>query len=203
MGLFSIANDSLDNLLGKIWSSLAQGVDYSDNPFTTPVFSSGEKDRIDSRIVILRKVDNKERVLICHSDVRAKKVEQLQHSSAGNWLFWNAEQRIQIRVTTISTVHHLDDIAKQAWQELSPSSRTNYSVSLLPGTTIDQPKEGMEAYERNMSPDPEMEAQWFQNFVVIESRITEIDWLCLSREGHRRARFTFSDSGTEQFWVVP
>ncbi len=197
------ADESLDNLWEAIWASLTQGADSAANPFGTPVLSSGEKDRIDSRIVILRKVDNKKRVLICHSDVRAKKVQQFKLSPAGNWLFWHAEDRVQIRIRTQCTIHHLDEVAKAAWEELSPSSKTNYSVSLRPGEEISSPEIGISAYDRNMSPDAETEAVWFQHFAVILSKVREIEWLCLSRAGHRRAKFIISDQGVEKAWIVP
>lgn len=196
-------DESLDNLWSEIWASLAQGADSPANPFGTPVFSSGEKDRVDSRIVILRKVDNKKRVLICHSDVRANKVQQLTLSSAGSWLFWHAEDRVQIRMRTGCRIHHLDEVAKAAWEELSPSSKTNYSVSRHPGEEISSPEIGIAAYDRNMSPDTETEATWFQHFAVIVSEVQEIEWLCLSRAGHRRARFIISNQGVEKAWIVP
>lgn len=203
MNHFSISDQSLDNLWEEIWSSLAQGANSSKNPFGTPVLSSGEKDRIDSRIVILRKVDNEKRVLICHSDMRAKKVQQLKLLPSGSWLFWHAEDRVQIRIRTQCTIHHLDEVAKAAWEELSPSSKTNYSVSLRPGEEISSPEIGISAYDRNMSPDAETEDPWFQHFAVILSNVQEIEWLCLSRAGHRRAKFIISDQGVEKAWIVP
>lgn len=203
MSYTATADESLDNLWKEIWSSLDQGADSATNPFGTPVLSSGEKDRIDSRIVILRKADNKKRVLICHSDVRAKKVQQFKQSPTGSWLFWHAEERIQIRMRTHCTIHHLDEVAKAVWEELSPSSKTNYSVSRHPGEEISSPEIGTAAYDRNMSPAPETEANWFQQFAVIVSKVKEIEWLCLSRAGHRRARFIVSDQGVDKAWIVP
>lgn len=197
------SKNNLDTLWEEIWASLAQGADSPSNPFGTPVFSSAEKDRVDSRIIILRKVDNKKRVLICHSDVRAKKVQQLKLSPEGSWLFWHAEDRVQIRIRTECRIHHLDGVAKAAWAELSPSSKTNYSVSRHPGEEIPSPEIGIAAYDRNMSPDEETEAVWFQHFAVIVSEVREIEWLCLSRAGHRRARFIISDQGVDNAWIVP
>lgn len=203
MSRTSTPDESLDNLWEEIWVSLAQGANSAGNSFGTPVLSTGEKDRIDSRIVILRKVYKEKRVLMCHSDVRAKKVQQFTLSPAGSWLFWDPSQRIQVRMTTVSSIHHLDQVAKDAWQELSPSSKTNYSVSLHPGEKIDSPDIGFSAYDRSMTPDPETEARWFQNFVVLASTVQQAEWLCLSRAGHRRAKFIVSESGVEKFWIVP
>ncbi len=203
MGHTATPDESLSNLWEEIWTSLAQGADSPAIPFGTPVFSSSEKDRVDSRIVILRKVDNKKRVLICHSDIRANKVQQLKLSPEGSWLFWHGEDRVQVRMRTHSPVHHLDAVAKAAWEDLSPSSKTNYSVSRHPGEEISSPEIGISAYDRNMSPDAETEAAWFQHFAVIVSEVREIDWLCLSRAGHRRARFMVSDQGVEKAWIVP
>lgn len=106
-------------------------------------------------------------------------------------------------MNTQSTIHHLDEVAKAAWEELSPSSKTNYSVSLRPDEEIPSPEIGISAYNRIMSPNAETEAAWFQHFAVVFSKVQEIEWLCLSRAGHRRARFIVSDQSVEKAWVVP
>lgn len=194
---------TLEEIWTNIWASLIDGAGFSQHPFNKPILASAGDDGPEARTIVLRKVDNKKKILICHSDVRSKKTEQLRRSPVASWLFWDAASRIQLRLTTASTIHHLDEVAETAWAELSPTSKTNYSVALRPGTVIASAEAGIAAYDRNMSPEIDTARTWFQHFSVIHSTVVKADWLCLSRAGHRRARFIVSDQGVDSSWIVP
>ena len=59
----------------KIWSLLSRAVNDRNSEFRTPVFICGNNDELDGRVVVLRKVDEKNSYLQFHSDIRSSKIE--------------------------------------------------------------------------------------------------------------------------------
>ena len=57
----------------KIWDLLAQGVVNKKSKFHTPTLSTVNGNMINSRTIILRKVDNKTKMLFFYSDSRSRK----------------------------------------------------------------------------------------------------------------------------------
>ena len=43
----------------------------------------------------------------------------------------------------------------------------------------------------------------YENFCVIQTFITSIDWLYLAAKGHRRARFNLKNESVEKKWLIP
>jgi len=53
--------NNLDKTYLKIWSLLELGLKNRDAPFHLPTFISGDQNKLDSRIVVLRSVNKKEK----------------------------------------------------------------------------------------------------------------------------------------------
>ena len=62
----------------KIWSMLNNAVKDRSSQFRIPVFSCGENDNIESRIVVLRKSDENNNIVQFHSDIRSDKIDILK-----------------------------------------------------------------------------------------------------------------------------
>ena len=75
-------------------------------------------------------------------------------------------------------------------------SKICYQVSDTPGTVIkNQDGYGYTPKENHDGKD---------NFIIILAKIIEIEWLYLSSEGHRRAKFTHNKNNQlEVSWLVP
>ena len=58
----------------KLWSLLIRAVNDRNSEFRTPVFICGDKDNLDGRVVVLRKVDDKNNFIQFHSDIRSTKI---------------------------------------------------------------------------------------------------------------------------------
>ena len=70
--------NDLDKVYLKIWELLKSGLQNRDLPFHIPTFICNEKDKSDGRIVVLRGIDEKEKKIWFHSDIRSNKVKILK-----------------------------------------------------------------------------------------------------------------------------
>ena len=186
----------------KIWSLLDDAVTNRNSPFRIPVFICGNKDNFDGRIVVLRKSDQSNKILQFHSDIRSNKVKKLKDSNNASMLFYDKEEKIQIRIKVECTVNHQNDITKQSWLKTGHMSRKCYLVENGPGKESPNPTSGLKPELDNFEFTMEQSEDGYKNFTVIQCKIKNIEWLYLAAKGHRRARFEYSDY-TKGYWLVP
>ena len=79
--------NNLDKVYLKIWDLLKVGLENRDLPFHIPVFICGNKNKSDGRIIVLRGVDEKEKKIWFHSDIRSKKIEILKSDPEATFYF--------------------------------------------------------------------------------------------------------------------
>ena len=72
--------ENLKQIHIKIWSMLNDAVTNRDSSFRIPVFICGEQKDIDGRIVVLRKSDEKNKLLQFHSDIRSDKIKKRKNT---------------------------------------------------------------------------------------------------------------------------
>ena len=186
----------------KIWSLLDDAVTNRNSPFRIPVFICGNKNDFDGRIVVLRKSDQSNKILQFHSDIRSNKVKKLKDSSNASMLFYDKEEKIQIRIKVECTVNHQNDITKQSWLKTGHMSRKCYLVDNGPGTESPTPTSGLKPKLDNFEFTMEQSEEGYKNFTVIQCKIKNIEWLYLAAKGHRRARLEYSNY-TKGYWLIP
>ena len=151
--------DTLDGILDKIWLMLEQGATHSDDPFHWPVLGTTSKEGCSLRTVILRQVNALDRILVCHTDARSAKVQEIINYSQTSWLFYHPKKKIQVRISGHTTLHAHDPYADRQWADTSITSRLNYCTSKPPGTPIDKPSSGLPDFLRNKIP-PYWKPKW-------------------------------------------
>ena len=186
----------------KIWSLLDEAVTNRNSSFRIPVFICGNKDNFDGRIVVLRKSDQSNKILQFHSDIRSNKVKKLKDSNNASMLFYDKEEKIQIRIKVECTVNHQNDITKQSWLKTGHMSRKCYLVDNGPGTESPTPTSGLKPELDNFEFTMEQSEEGYKNFTVIQCKIKNIEWLYLAAKGHRRARLEYSNY-TKGYWLIP
>ncbi len=194
---------SLDTLLASIWEALDNGARTRTHPFHTGVLATISNGAPQVRTVVLRKVISEARTLMFHTDYRSQKISELTENSNISWLFYDAEARVQLRLSGIATVHYQDALAEIQWKNTKLLSRRCY-LSMPPSTTLTEPKSGLPESLLKRNPTlEESEAGW-ENFTVVETHIHAIDWLWLNSSGHQRAKFVWQASGNiVANWIVP
>ena len=144
-----------------------------------------------------------ERSLICHTDARAGKVQEIEVDNRVSWLFYHPKKKIQLRITGRAELHANDQFADDQWKAASLTNRLNYSTTAAPGTEIAKASSGLPELLLNKLPTLLESETARKYFMSISCRFNCIDWLMLSALGNRRAKFTWTDDHLESTWIVP
>lgn len=195
--------DDLQQLNAKIWEALRGAVDDEGSPFHTSALATAEKGICRVRTVVLRAVTPAARSLAFYTDIRSSKIAQISDNRFISWLFYDAGQQIQIRAEGEATIHQGTDVARQAWQQIRLSSRLNYLTEFAPGTGLEKPSSGLPEtlLEGNLTAEA-LEPGW-QNFALVETKISRFDWLYLAARGHRRAELVWTGKDFTGHWLTP
>ncbi len=193
--------ENFSEIKKKIWLMLDDAVKNRASQFRIPTFICGTADKIDGRIVVLRKSDQLNNLVQFHSDIRSDKIEILKQNSNAAMLFYDKEEKIQVRLKVKCVINHKNDIAKASWNKTQHISRKCYLVDKGPGTVSDIPTSGLKPELDNFDYTKEQSEEGYKNFTVIQCNIKSIEWLYLAAKGHRRARFDLESS--KDSWLVP
>ena len=195
--------DTLDGVLQEIWKMLQRGVTRFNDPYHWPVLGTTATDGISLRTVILRRFILPERILVCYSDARAGKVDQITRFGNVSWLFYHPKRKVQLRISGQATLHRDDQFADEQWAATKMPGRLNYCTIEPPGTAVEQPSSGLPDFLMKKLPTLLESERGRKNFMVIASRIESMDWLRLSTLGNRRARFDWEADELNAKWLVP
>lgn len=195
--------NSLEGVLKNIWQMLNRGATHYHDPFHWPVLGTAGHEGPNMRCVILRQFIMPDRVLICHTDVRAAKVREIADFANVSWHFYHPKKKIQLRISGSATLHVNDNYADRQWAGTKISSRLNYCAIQPPGTPVDRPSSGLPDFLLNKAPTLLDTEKGRQNFAVISCRIDAMDWLVLKVFGNLRARFQWDETGLKTEWLIP
>ena len=87
---------------------------------------------------------------------------------------------------TISTIHNQNNITKETWGLTNLSSRKYYLTQKKPSSKTSKPQDGIPDHLIGVDPSEDERENGNENFVVIQNKIENIDWLHLASAGHRR-----------------
>ena len=116
-------------------------------------------------------------------------------------LFYDKEEKIQVRLKVECLVNHQNLITKESWLKTGHISRKCYLVDKSPGSKSETPTSGLRPELDNFEFNMEQSEEGYKNFTVIQCKIISIDWLYLAAKGHRRARFEYN--GNKKVWLTP
>ncbi len=185
----------------KIWSMLNNAVKDRSSPFRIPVFICGNQSDFDGRIVVLRKSDRANNLLQFHTDFRSPKVEILKKNKNASLVFYDKEEKIQLRVKVECEVNNQNSTTEESWKKTQHISRRCYLTDSPPGTTSENPTSGMISKLEDFDYTLEQSEDGYKNFTVIKCKIKSIEWLYLAAKGHRRVKFDLETNKSE--WLVP
>ena len=182
---------------------LRRGVARSDDPFHCPVLGTTRKDGCNLRTVILRRLIQPDRILVCHTDARATKAQEIHDCTSVTWLFYHPKSRVQLRMSGQAELHGDDQFADDQWAATKMTSRLDYSATHPPGTPTDHPSSGLPDFLLKKTPTLLSTERSRKNFMAISCRIDSMDWLMLGALGHRRARFEWDEKKLSATWLIP
>jgi 3-hydroxyisobutyrate dehydrogenase len=193
--------ENFEEIKNKYWSMLDHAVTSRASPFRIPVFICSHQDEVDGRIVVLRKSDRENNLLQFHTDFRSPKVEILKNNNKASLLFYDKEEKIQLRVKVNCEINNQNLITEKSWKKTQHISRRCYLTDSPPGTRSENPTSGMISKLEDFDYTMEQSEDGFKNFTVIKCKIKTIEWLYLAAKGHRRAMFDIENK--KESWLVP
>ena len=193
--------EDLAEIQNKYWSMLEDAVTNRGSPFGIPVFMCSDNNEIDGRIVVLRKSDRENNLLQFHTDLRSPKVNILKNNNNASLLFYDKEEKIQLRVKVECEINNQNSVTEKSWKKTQHISRRCYLTDSPPGTVSENPTSGMISKLEDFDYTMEQSEDGYKNFTVIKCYIKSIEWLYLAAKGHRRAKFDFKTN--ENTWLVP
>ncbi len=190
-------------ILKNIWKNLDLGTLQRRHPFHLPVFGTICDREPSLRIVVLRRFWRRPPQLAFHSHIGAPKIEQIKANPNVYWLFYNPEEKFQIRIKGKAEIHTDDELADEQWLSTELFSRRCY-IGEAPTQPSKKPSSGLPGDLIEREPTKEESEIGRANFVVVTSTIEEIDCLEMNVRGHRRSLFVWNESGElETKWLTP
>lgn len=185
---------SPDQLLARLWQELTRAPHDRHHEWRTPVLAtqginhSGPQ----ARTVVLRHADAPLWSLHVYTDARSPKCSELVAQPLAQLTFWSKRLNWQLRVSVQATVEIEGERVNTAWERVRQShAAADYLSALPPGdvqSSIKAPGENTGDSLRG------------HHLAILNFKVSSMDWLALSREGHRRARLT--PAGIFE-WLVP
>ena len=167
--------ENFDEIIKKIWLMLDDAVTNRSSQFRIPVFICGTQNDFDGRIVVLRKSDQKNHLIQFHSDIRSDKIEKLKSNNSASLVFYDKEEKIQVRAKVECIINHKNEITKQSWSKTAHISRKCYLVDNGPGTESDEPTSGLKPEKDNFDYTMEESEKGYENFTVIQCKIKSFE----------------------------
>lgn len=185
-------DDSLESVFDKVKKKLKTASESSSHPFRFLTLATSSEEGPHARYVVLRGIDDD---MVCYffSDSRASKVGQIVQEGKAALLFYNAEERIQIRINGIARQVIESKLIADFWQNINEEGKKAYTSKVAPGEEIESPEMGHTWH------DP-FEHQYFAVIKVIPQFI---DVLQLNGSQHIRAQFKRKGDDWEKQWVSP
>ena len=195
--------NDLDKIYLKIWNLLNNGLANRDSPFHIPTFICGKNKSFDGRIVVLRGISQKDKKIWFHSDIRSKKIKILKINPLSSLLFYDKNEKIQLRISCNSKINYQNDITKKSWKKTVHMSRQCYLGKKAPGEISAVSTSGLSKNVDDLKYSIEESEIGYKNFCLVENFINSIEWLYLAAKGHRRAYFNLNNNSLEKKWLIP
>jgi hypothetical protein len=178
----------------KIWDLLAQGVVNKKSKFHTPTLSTINGNLINSRTIILRKVDNKTKMLFFYSDSRSRKVLNIIQNNNVTVHLYEPRFKLQVQLYGHAKIENNTEKTKDIWSSLNSFSKKNYLSALSPGERIDS----LDNLKYNADNE-----EAYSNFSLIYFKVTRLECLQLSDIKNIRVEFVYTESSNKKYYMVP
>ena len=175
-----------DKLRKRLWQELLRATVDRHHDWRTPVLATiGLDGLVQARTVVLREVRRANDQLLIYTDSRSPKVAELLAQPMASVLCWSPRLHWQLRLQMRFSVSLNDDEASAAWERVRQSpSASDYLAARAPGQRLAE------------TPEPGLDAP---QLAVLRGEVLSMDWLELSRAGHRRAKL----DAQRVEWLVP
>lgn len=170
----------VEDVKAAIWPDLGRAAVDKRHPFRYPVLGTLGLESAELRTIVLRDLDYAAKKLYFFTDSRSPKVEQLKQQDTASLLFYHHKRKVQLRIKGQCKRHHQNELSQQYLARLPEEQTRDYRSLRAPGA---MPGPG------GLIEDPTI------HFMVLEIRVSAIDFLQLKAKGHQRFHLTYAASG--------
>ena len=186
---------TLEAVKADITRLLRTAASNRNSPMHTPVVATADAD---ARIMVLREFDPAGWTLRFHTDARAPKAALIENEAPVGVLFYDKDEKVQLRCRGTARVENSTRLAQEAWERSDAYARRCY-LGAPPGEERAEPSSGLPEWVEGERPTEDQLAPARENFAVLMVTLQSVDWYHLSSEGHRRAVFEHGEGR----WLTP
>jgi hypothetical protein len=202
-----------DQIATQVWAQLQRASVDRHHEWRTPVLASNGLDgSVQARTVVLRRVEVETKRLLFYTDRRSPKVLELRANPSATLVFWSRRLSWQVRAQVNTQILNAGSVVDSAWAAVAQSpSAGDYLSAAPPGAALRTDSVNPAAPAppaETVAPETPPGSAGSQpldlrsaphHLAVVCADVVSIDWLELSRAGHRRALLT--TAGPQ--WLVP
>lgn len=173
-----------ENLAARLWKELQRAPHDRHHEWRTPVLATQGIDGSgpQARTVVLRHADAQLWSLRIYTDARSPKCSELAAQPLAQLTFWSKRLNWQLRVSAEATVEFEGEQVETAWERLKQSpAAADYLSSYPPGHIQHSSQSEVENFGSSLRA---------HHLAILNFKVSSMDWLALSKDGHRRARLT-------------
>lgn len=182
-------DEKLAGMLDRAWGLLEHAVGHRKSPMHLGLLATLSGTGPQARLVVLREANQSDAFLRFHTDIRSPKFAELRDDPRVAWVFYDSEEKLQIRMLGKADLHMSSPLADAAWANTAPFSRRCYLATIPPGSASDEETSGLPPELESREPTLEESESGRENFCAVITQIEEIDVYTLAVTGHRRAHF--------------
>jgi len=196
--------NELQTIFDQCWQKLMNAAQTPGAAWRTPVLATVLANQPRQRTVVLRHADSASGSLWIHTDLRSAKIEQITQQPAVSLLFYDPAAETQLQVRGHATVHTSGPARQQLWDSSPESSLRMYLAPQPPGIPASSPSPNLPGQFIGRVPTRADLQAGLASFAAVQIQMHSLEWLQLSRDGHRRAAFT-APAGTlrQATWLEP
>jgi len=196
-------NKEFRNIFDDVWKDLVRGSVDKKHPYQRAVVGTVGGGVSNLRTIVLRNADSEIHRLFFHTDQRSAKVSDLLDNPILSWLFYHPKRQIQLRISSEIKIHLEDETSKYFWDKGSTNSLKGYTGPYAPGTLLINYSHNVKDGLLDKTPERHEIESGYKNFTIIEALVTEIEYLRLGRNGHKRIEFSLKNREWVACWVAP
>jgi pyridoxamine 5'-phosphate oxidase len=137
-------NTELTQVFDDCWHDLHATTTGSKKGYRNAVLATQGQKQIDQRIVVLRDVSTDAKTITFFTDARSAKMDVIKPGSNLSFLFYDAENWTQLRLSGNAVIHCCNEITQSYWQNIQNDGRRAYRAVPGPSTEVDHPTDGLQ-----------------------------------------------------------
>ena len=192
-----ISSSNLKEIFKREIEFLVDGISNSLNPYHFFSLSTLNDQKVTSRTIVLRNIDEDPLAIYFNADYRSPKVKQLLSYNICSILFYDNKRKMQIRGQCEAIINYNNNISKKIWQETPLQSRKCYMGEYSPSEPLKEWHPNIPIKYLKKDPEKSDSESGYNNFTVIKLIINQLDVLELHHDGH--IRFNVGLSGKITF----